>query len=51
MDLLLTIISSASYDRETEARGDCVRGEVLELIKESQLRLEFVLCTLYFQII
>lgn len=27
MDLLLTTISSASYDRETEAHGDCVHGE------------------------
>lgn len=51
MDLLLTTISSASYARETEAHGDCVHGEVLELIRESQLRLEFILCTLYFQII
>lgn len=25
----------AFYDREAEAHGDCVRGEVLELIREA----------------
>lgn len=26
---------SAFYDRKTEAHGDCVHGEVLELIREA----------------